>query len=775
MTLSQTKPATPTISSQTREPTNSQTLLSSKFAMKLILSLLLATVVNAGTYTETIELGNAKNFVVLAKTGIATVPDSTIVGSMGVSPIATTAMTGFGLKMDPAGMHATASQITGNAYGADMAMPTPAVLTQSVLDMQTAYTNASLRTTDNPRRVNVNGGNIGGLTLTPGVYTFTTGVNINSDIILRGESDDVFIIQTTGVLTLATSTKVFLDGGVQAKNVFWVVAGNVSLGASSYMQGVILCKTNVVMVTASALTGRILAQTEVALQKAQVTEAKVDVEAFYSAGIDLGAACGYAVLSKSGISTVPTSTVIGNIGVSPIATTAITGFSLSQAALPTQFALSSQVDGEAHGADMGAPVSEQLTLAVLAMQAAYTDAASRLNDDETRKNVGGGDIGGLTLTPGVYTFTTAILITDDIILEGGADDVFIFQCTAVLSQSVNTKVILSGGVQAKNVIWQNAGNVKIQPGAFLQGIILCKTDVAIETGASVNGAIMAQTAVALQKATVTSGAGMCDGPVSLIPALELENVPVVPVVVPVPAPPTPEVKPVVKTVDVKTAANYAVLSEESISTKSTSTVTGNMGISPATSLSITNFGLVMNSNGEFSISSQVSGKVFAADYDDDIPQELIDAINDFREAFIDAVSRLNSNDMNINVGGGEIGNMTLEPGVYTFTISPLGITINGDLTLNGGPNDVFIIRTNGPLVLAPDTEVILIGGVKPENVFWVVADDVTVGTDAELQGVVMAEKSVTFEGGSTLEGRILAKGAVELDNAVIGTEEAFCA
>jgi cytoskeletal protein CcmA (bactofilin family) len=745
--------------------------------MKLILSLLLATAVNAGTYTETIELGNAKNFVVLAKSGIATVPDSTIVGDMGVSPIATAAMTGFDMKMDPAGMHATASQVQGNAYGADMAMPTPAVLTQSVLDMQTAYTNASLRTTKNPRRVNMKGGNIGGETLTPGVYTFTTAINIMSDIILRGESDDVFIIQTTGVLTLHTSTKVFLDGGVQAKNVFWVVAGNVAIGASSYMQGVILCKTNVVMVTASALTGRILAQTEVALQKAQVTEAKVDVEAFYSAGIDMGAACGYAVLSKSGISTVPDSTVVGNIGVSPITAAAMTGFAMDLD-VGGQFALSSQVEGEAHGASYGAPVSVQLTLAVLAMQAAYTDAASRLNDDETRKNVGGGDIGGLTLTPGVYTFTTAILITKDIILEGGPDDVFIFQCTAVLSQSVNTKVILSGGVQAKNVIWQNAGNVKIQPGAFLQGIILCKTDVAIETGASVNGAIMAQTAVALQKASVTAGDGMCAGPVSLIPEitapLELENVPVVPVVVPVPAVPAPEVPGPVKTVNVKTAANYAVLSEESITTSATSTITGNIGVSPATSISITNFGLILDALGEFALSSQVTGKVFAADYANRIPQELIDAINDFKAAFIDAMSRPNSIDVKINVGGGEIGNMTLEPGVYTFTIAPIGITINADLTLNGGPDDVFIIRTNGPLIMAPDTEVILIGGVKPENVFWVVADDVTVGTDAELQGVVLADKNVLFEGGSTLEGRILARGTVDLQMAVIGTEEAFC-
>jgi hypothetical protein len=488
--------------------------------MKLIISLLLAAAVNAGTYTDTIELGNAKNFAILAKSGISTVPDSTVVGDIAVSPIATTAMTGFGLELDSAGMHAKASQVTGNAYGADMSMPTPAVLTQSVLDMQTAYTNASLRTTSDPSRINLKGGNIGGETLTPGVYTFTMAINIMSDIILKGEADDVFIIQTTGVLTLHTSTKVFLDG-VQAKNVFWVVAGNTAIGASSYMQGVILCFTDVVMVTGSALTGRILAQTAVTLQKAQVTEAKVDVEATFYDGIDMGDACGYTILSKSGISTVPTSHVFGNIGVSPIALTAITGFSLDLD-VGAQFAISSQVEGEAHGADMVAPRSVELTLAVLAMQAAYTDAASRLNDDETRKNVGGGDIGGMTLTPGVYTFTTAILITDDLTLEGGPDDVFIFQCTAALSQSVDTEVILSGGVQAKNVIWQNAGNVKIQPLAFLQGIILCKTDVAIETGAYVNGAIYAQTAVALQKATVEPGEGMCSEPEVLEIAAEEE-------------------------------------------------------------------------------------------------------------------------------------------------------------------------------------------------------------------------------------------------------------
>jgi hypothetical protein len=249
---------------------------------------------------------------------------------------------------------------------------------------------------------------------------------------------------------------------------------------------------------------------------------------------------------------------------------------------------------------------------------------------------------------------------------------------------------------------------------------------------------------------------------------------VVPVAVPVPSVPAPEVPGPVKTVIIKTAANYAVLSEISITTSAISTITGNIGVSPATSITITNFGLILDVLGEFSLASQVSGKVFAADYAGRVPQELIDAINDFKAAFIDAMTRPNSIDVNINVGGGELGNMTLEPGVYTFTISPIGITINVDLTLNGGPDDVFIIQTNGPLTLAPDTEVILTGGITPENVFWVVAGDVTVGTDAELQGVVLAASDVLFEGGSTLEGRILAKGAVILQMAVIGTEEAFC-
>jgi hypothetical protein len=142
------------------------------------------------------------------------------------------------------------------------------------------------------------------------------------------------------------------------------------------------------------------------------------------------------------------------------------------------------------------------------MEIAYTDAAGRSNNDASRINVGQGAIGGLTLTPGVYTFQMGISIgtSTNVTFDAGnnADAIFILQTTGVLSQAPNTEVILANGAQAKNIFWQVAGNVAIDTGAHMEGIILCKTDVLFNTGSSLNGRILAQTACALQMATITS-------------------------------------------------------------------------------------------------------------------------------------------------------------------------------------------------------------------------------------------------------------------------------
>jgi len=235
---------------------------------------------------EKVDLGTAANYAILTKTGISTVPNSSITGNIGVSPAAGTYMTGFSFTADSSGEFSRSSQVTGRAFAPTDSPPTPAVLNVAVSDMETAYNDASQRA--NTQGFNIGGGNIGGMTLTPGVYTFFTDININSDltfnggtfvdininsdITFNGGADNVFILQTTGKLMQAASTKVILSGGAQAKNIFWQVADAVRVGSSAEMQGILLAKTSVEFVTGSSLTGRVLAQTACTLQKATITQ-----------------------------------------------------------------------------------------------------------------------------------------------------------------------------------------------------------------------------------------------------------------------------------------------------------------------------------------------------------------------------------------------------------------------------------------------------------------------------------------------------------------------
>jgi hypothetical protein len=111
-----------------------------------------------------------------------------------------------------------------------------------------------------------------GLFLRTGVYTFTRGVTISSDITFRGEANDIFIIQMTGNLRLDANVNVILEGGIQAKNIFWQVAGNVYLMAGAHMEGILLVKTDITFITGSSLNGRVLSQTACNLQMATMTE-----------------------------------------------------------------------------------------------------------------------------------------------------------------------------------------------------------------------------------------------------------------------------------------------------------------------------------------------------------------------------------------------------------------------------------------------------------------------------------------------------------------------
>jgi hypothetical protein len=144
----------------------------------------------------TVELGSAANYVILAKSGISTIPgpNSIITGDIAVSPIIAAAMTGFAFTMDSSGEFSTATgQISGNAYASDFAAPTPSKLTSAVSAMEAAYTNAAGRPNSNGARTNLGGGLLGGVLpggptnqLTQGVYTFGTGITISGDLHFDG-------------------------------------------------------------------------------------------------------------------------------------------------------------------------------------------------------------------------------------------------------------------------------------------------------------------------------------------------------------------------------------------------------------------------------------------------------------------------------------------------------------------------------------------------------------------------------------------------------------
>ncbi len=117
-----------------------------------------------------------------------------------------------------------------------------------------------------PDFAELGGGDISGKTLLPGLYNWSTDVLITkAGITLAGGPNDIWILQTAGNLTVNNSAMVTLLGGAQAKNIFWKVSGQATLGTAADMKGIILSKTLISMNTGATLSGRALAQTAVTI------------------------------------------------------------------------------------------------------------------------------------------------------------------------------------------------------------------------------------------------------------------------------------------------------------------------------------------------------------------------------------------------------------------------------------------------------------------------------------------------------------------------------
>jgi hypothetical protein len=188
-----------------------------------------------------VALGSAANFAVLAGSTVTNAAGATTVtGDLGVSP--GTAVTGF-----PPGT------VIGTTHAGD------AAAAQAQMDLTTAFNDAAGRSVG---AVTV-AGNLGGQTLTPGLYKSTSSLEISSgDLTLdaQGNANAVFIFQMASTLTTTAGRQVILSGSAKAANVVWQVGSSATLGTTSVFAGNILADQSITLNTGATLDGRALAR-----------------------------------------------------------------------------------------------------------------------------------------------------------------------------------------------------------------------------------------------------------------------------------------------------------------------------------------------------------------------------------------------------------------------------------------------------------------------------------------------------------------------------------
>jgi len=206
------------------------------FLLALLVALALAS--SAGAAQPPVGLGTAGSFAVLAGSTATNTGPSVVNGDLGVSP--GTAVTGF-----PPGT------VNGTIHAAD------AVAAQAQADTTTAYDDAAGRTP----AASVSG-DLGGSTLTPGVYKSSSSLGLTGDVTLdaQGDPSAVFIFQVGSALTTASGSGVVLVNGADACNVFWQIGSSATLGTNSSFKGTILALTSITLNTGAKLDGRTLAR-----------------------------------------------------------------------------------------------------------------------------------------------------------------------------------------------------------------------------------------------------------------------------------------------------------------------------------------------------------------------------------------------------------------------------------------------------------------------------------------------------------------------------------
>jgi len=216
-------------------------------------------------------------------------------------------------------------------------------------------------------------------------------------------------------------------------------------------------------------------------------------------------------------------------------------------------------------------------------------------------------------------------------------------------------------------------------------------------------------------------------------------------------------------VDLKSAADFAVLSKTGISTIGVTSITGNIGVSPAMATGLTGFSLIMDVTNQFSTSLYVIGKVYASDYTLAPPSKMTTAVSDMESAFTAANGMTTT--VIVDKGAGNISGMTLAPGLYKWSTGLL-ITNQG-VTLSGGPNDTWVFQIAQGLTVDNTAIIHLTGGAQAKNIFWITAKDAVIGSDVIFSGNILSQTLISLNTRAKVTGRLLAQSAVTLNTSIV--------
>jgi hypothetical protein len=743
-----------------------------------------------------VALGAATTFAVLAGSTVTSTGPTTVTGDLGLSP--GTAVTGFFTVDGGPG------RVNGGIY---RVTPGPAATAQGALT--TAYNDAAGRTVG---AIAV-AGNLGGQTLTPGLYKSTSSLEISSgDLTLdaQGDANAVFIFQMGSTLTTTVGRQVILSGGARAANIFWQVGSSATLGTGSVLKGTILALASITVTTGATLDGRALARTAaVTLDSsivglaipADITAPTVSatVPANATTGVPISGSVAAAFSEAMDPLTISTGTFTLEQG-----TTAVAG-TVSYAGVTATFNPVSNL--AANTTYTGTITTATRDLAGNALVSNFVwSFTTGATPDTTRPTVSatvpanaatGVPISGkiaaafsealnpLTISPASFTLKQGTTAVAGTVSYAGVTGTFtpagnLAPLTGYTATVTTGAEDLAGNALLSDFSW-----------SFTTGATPDTTRPAVSATVPANGAtavainqtINATFSEAMDPLTINTASLKVIGPAgtsvtgtvgydvtsriaSLNPASDLAPNALYTATMTTGARDlagnalvsnfvwsfTTAATPGGQApVALGAATTFAVLAGSTVTSTGPTTVTGDLGLSPGTA--VTGFFLVDGGPG------RVNGGIYRV-----TPGPAATAQGALTTAYNDAAGR--------TVGAigiaGNLGGRTLTPGLYKST-SSLEIS-SGDLTLDaqGDANAVFIFQMASTLTTTVGRQVILSGGARAANIFWQVGSSATLGTGSVLKGTILALASITVTTGATLDGRALARtAAVTLDSNVI--------